>query len=113
MNVEDLETKIKEEKQKLVVLEAAFEKEEDANKVTKLEYTISRKEDQINRYIDRQNELVDKEALNGSDKNTEEKEDKEDKDVCPECGGDLVFVTESDEGDIYECQLCGEMYLDE
>lgn len=118
MNVEELEVKIKEGREALVKLEDTYEKEEDANKLMKLEYRISRKEEQINRHIDRQNELLDKEALDGmndNDKNAEEKEDKKDEDLCPECGGDLVLVGKDGTGetDIYECEKCKELFLDE
>lgn len=117
MNVEELEEKIKKEKVNLATLEETYERETDEGKQAKLEFSISRKEESINRLIDRQDVLLDKETKenekkNGKDKNTEEKEDE---DVCGSCGGDLILAGKDDKGevDIYECEQCGELYLDE
>lgn len=116
MNVEELEAKIKVGKEALAKLENLYEAEADEGKQTKLEFQISRKEEAVNRLIDRQDVLLDrenKEAMgNGKDKNVEEKEDK---DVCPECGGDLTYVgnDDKDEVDVYRCEQCGELFLDE
>lgn len=118
MNVEELEAKIKEEKTKLATLEESYERESDEGKQTKLEFKISRKEESINRLIDRQDVLLDKEDKegakdNGKDKDVEEGE--KDEDVCESCGGDLLLVgkDDKDEVDIYECVQCGELYTDE
>ena len=119
MNVEELEVKIKEEKAKLVVLEEAYEKEENETKQTKLEFKISRKEEAINRLIDRQVALLDKENKEGeedkSNKKDKNAEEEEDNDVCSVCGGDLVYVGKDNEGevDIYECEQCGELYTED
>lgn len=120
MNVKELEDRIKEEKARLAILEDAYEKEVEEVKYQKIEFKIARKEEVIDKLIDRQQVLLDKEQTNtekdGKDKDAEEKEeDKEDKDVCPSCGGDLVLVGKDDTGetDVYECEKCGEMYLDE
>lgn len=116
MDVEELEEAIKAEKKSLSSLETLYEKEEDEKKTVKLEYKISRKEETIDKLIDRQQGLLDSENKEGvedkpnkKDKNAEEK----DEDVCDSCGGDLVFVETSDEGDIYECEKCKELYLDQ
>ena len=115
MNVEDLEGKIKEEKAKLAILEEAYEKETEEGKYQKIEYKLDRKEEQINKLMDRQQVLIDREQTNteknGKDKDAEE----EDTDVCPSCGGDLMLVGKDDTGetDVYECEKCGEMFLDE
>ena len=117
MNVKELEDRIKEEKAKLVVLEEAYDKETEEAKYQKIEFKIARKEEVIDRLIDRQQVLLDKEQTDvekdGKDKDVEEKE--EDKDVCPECGSNLVLVGKDDTGevDIYECEKCGELFLDE
>ena len=120
MNVEELEAKIKEEKTKLATLEESYERETDEGKQTKLEFKISRKEESINRLIDRQDVLLDKETDEGSkdsgkDKDEEEGKDKKDEDVCSECGGDLILVGKDDKGevDIYKCEQCGELFLDD
>jgi uncharacterized protein with PIN domain len=117
MNVEELEVKIKVEKEALVKLEDLYETEVDEGKQSKIEYKISRKEESINRLIDRQDVLLDRENKdeekdNGKGKNAEEDEDT---DVCPECGGDLIFVGKDDKGetDVYECVSCQEFFLDE
>lgn len=115
MKVEELESKIKEEKNVLVGLEAKYEAEPDEKKQTKLEFKISRKEESIDRLIDRQNVLLDREVANtaqGKDKDVEEEKDK---DLCPECGGHLIFVGKDnkDEVDVFQCQECGELFLDE
>ena len=115
MNVEEIEVEIKKEKEVLEKLEIRFEKEEDENKTDKLSFQISRKEEAINKLIDRQQALLDKEAKEGAkddgkDKNVEE----EDLDVCSECGSDLQLVGTDENGvDVYECEKCGELYLDE
>lgn len=115
MNVDELEVEIKKEKEALGKLEGLYEKEEDGNKQQKLEYKISRKEETIDKLIDRQQILLDKEAKdaerdNAKDKN---KEEEEDHDVCEECGSDLQLVGTDENGvDIYECVSCGELYLD-
>ena len=105
-DVEDLEVKIKEAKTKLVSLEDLYEKEENEAKASKLEYRISRQDEVVDKLIDRQDALLNKEDAdaqnNGKDKNKEE----EDETVCPECGSDLY---EEDEGVLY-CEKCGEYY---
>ena len=113
MNVEELEGKIKEGKTALDVLEKKYETEEDEKKQAKLEFSISRKEEQINRLIDRQDALSDKE--NKEDEGKDKDVDEKDEDVCSECGGDLVLVGKDDKGevDIYECEKCRELFLDE
>lgn len=113
MDVQELEDRIKEEKAKLAGLEERYEKEEDEHKASKLEYAISRKDELIDGLIDRQQKLLDREQEDEEkekpkDKNAEE----EDEDVCSECGGDLVFVEHSDEGDIFECEKCKELFLE-
>jgi Zn-finger nucleic acid-binding protein len=114
MNVDELEVEIKKGKEALISLEALYEKEEDEKKVQKLEFKMCAKEEAVNKLIERQQKLLDKEALEaekdaGKDKNEEE----EDLDVCPECGADLVLVGKDDNGvDIYECEKCKELYLD-
>ena len=114
MNVEDLETRIKEEKASLVKLEQVYEKEEDESKISKLEYQISRKEESIDKLIDRQQKLIEREVEDEAkedpkDKNAEE----EDTDVCPACGGDLIQVGDEKGIPIFECTKCRELYLDE
>ena len=118
MNVDELEDKIKKEKTDLATLEESYERETDENKQTKLEYKISRKEESINRWIDRQNVLLDRESNegskdNGKDKN--EEDDKKDEDVCEACGGDLELVGKDEKSgvDIYRCEQCEELFLDE
>ena len=115
LNVEELEEKIKVEKEALVKLEAKYEAEPDAAINVKTEFKISRKEDTIDRLVDRQNVLLDREAANGiedKDKNAEEKEEGE---SCPECGGRLIFIGKDDKGevDVYQCEQCEELFLDE
>ena len=114
-NVNELEAKIKVEKTKLATLEESYEKETDEAKQVKLEYQIARKDESVNRLIDRQNALLDKEETAGKEDKDEDKEEKEDEEVCSECGGDLIFVgkDEKTQKDIYECELCGSLYLDE
>ena len=106
MNYEELEAKIKIEKTKLATLEEMYENEPDENKQTKLEYRISRQDESLNRLIDRQDSLVDKEnkeeANNGKDKN---KDDEEDDTVCPICGSDLY-----EDGDFLYCEKCDEFF---
>ena len=107
--IEELEEKIAEAKAKLVKLEEAYEKEEDDSKIMKLEYAIGRKDEQISKLIDRQQNLLDRE-VEDEDKIVEE----EDEGVCPECGGGLILVGKDDSGiDVYECELCHELFLDE
>lgn len=118
MNVEELNGKIKEAKTALSELEEKYEKEENETKQTKLEFSISRKEEQLNRLIDRQDILLDREGKEGEKDNGKDKyaeEDKKDEYECPECGGDLIFVGKDDKGevDIYQCEKCGELFLDE
>jgi uncharacterized protein with PIN domain len=118
MNVDELEDKIKKEKTDLATLEESYERETDENKQTKLEYKISRKEESINRLIDRQNVLLDRESNEGAKDNGKDKDEEEDKkegDVCSECGGDLIFVTKDEKSgkDIYRCEQCEELYIDE
>ena len=118
MNVDELEEKIKKEKTNLATLEEVYEKETDETKATKLEYRISRKDEEIEKLIERQNSLLDKEAKDGENDNSKDKdkeeEEEEDKYVCEECGGDLVVVSKDDKDmDILECEVCGELYLDE
>ena len=113
MNVEELEVEIKKQKAELAVLEKTYNSEEDESKYQKLEYKISRKEETIDKLIDRQDALLDKEVKdetkdNPKDKNAEE----EDTDVCESCGGDLIYVETTDEGDIWECEKCHELYLE-
>lgn len=106
MNFDELESKIKEEKAKLAILEDAYEKEAEEVKYQKIEYSIDRKQEAINRLIDRQDSLVDKEnkkeAKNGKDK---EKDDEVDDTICPVCGSDLY-----EDGDLLFCEKCEEWY---
>lgn len=106
MNYEEMEAKIKEEKAKLAILEDAYEKETEEVKYQKIEYTIDRKQEAINRLIDRQDALIDKEnkeeANNGKDK---DKDDEEDETVCPTCGSDLY-----EDGDFLYCEKCNEYF---
>jgi uncharacterized protein with PIN domain len=115
MNVDELEEKINSEKALLATLEDSYEKETDEAKQVKIEYKIARKDESINHLIDRQNTLLDKEDAKGTDDTDKEAEEKKDEDVCEECGGDLILVgTDEKTGkDIYECELCGGLYLDE
>lgn len=115
MNVKEIENEITEEKKKLGKLEEAYEKEADETKIRKMERKLFNKEDTINKLIERQQTLLDKEdkeavedKADKKDKNAEE----EDEDVCSECGGDLVFVEMTDEGGIFECEACHELYID-
>ena len=114
MNVEELEKKISEEKAKLVKLEEAYEKEEDEGKINKLQYSVSRIEENIDKLIDRQQALLDREAKDEEKPDAKDKiAEEEDEDVCSECGGDLILIGKDEEGiDVYECISCGEMYLD-
>lgn len=115
MNVDELEAEIKKEKDDILKLDAAYEKEEDAAKAQKLEYKISRKEETIDNLYSRQQTLLDREVKDEEkekpkDKNAEE----EDTDVCESCGGDLVLIGTDENGiDIFECEKCKELYLDE
>ena len=115
MNVEELEVKIKQNKAKLGKLEEAYEKEEDETKINKLQYSMSRVEENIETLIDRQQKLLEREAEDEEkgepkDKNAEE----DDIDVCESCGGDLNQVGEDPNGTaIFECVNCKELYLDE
>ena len=115
MNVTELEEKITKEKALLATLEDSYEKETDEAKQVKIEYKIARKDETINRLIDRQNVLLDKEDAKGTDNSDKDAEEKEDGDVCEECGGDLILVGKDEKTgkDIYECELCGGLYLDE
>lgn len=113
MNVEELEEEIKKEKKALLALEKTYEAEEDEKKCVKLEYKISRKEETIDKLIERQSTLLDKEAADSAKEDPKDKnEEEEDADVCDSCGGDLVYVDTTDEGDVYECEKCGGLYLD-
>lgn len=115
MNADEFEVRIKEETGKLAKLEGDLEKEEDEAKSFKLDNKVTRQVEVINRLVDRQNTLLDREAEhvlkdNGKDKNAEE----EDEDVCEACGGDLNQVGEDPDGvAIFECEKCGELYLDD
>lgn len=115
MNVEELEEKIKVEKAKLAVLYESYEKEEDEKKAQKLEFQVSRQDEIIDKLIERQQTLLDKETKDAvkedpKDKNAEEEEDL---DVCENCGGDLVMVGVDDNNvPVYECVKCGELFLD-
>ena len=106
MNVEDLENKINEEKAKLVILEEAYEKEEEESKYKKIEFKMLRKEEVINDLIDRQQVLLEREAENAERDAKDVNTDEEDADVCLECGGDLVEIEEG----LYECEKCKELY---
>lgn len=115
MNVDELEAEIKKEKDALVKLEVSYEAEQDEGKSQKLEYKISRKEETIDKLIERQQVLLDREA---KDEEKDEPKDKdkeeEDKDVCESCGGDLVLIGQDENGvDVYECEKCKELYVDE
>ena len=107
MNVEGLEKRITEEKAALVKLEEAYEEEEDETKIFKLESKLKRKDEAINKLIDRQQDLLDKEDED-KDENAEE-----DEDVCPLCGGNLNQVGEENGAAIFECVECHELFLDE
>ena len=106
MDVNDLETKISEEKAKLVILEEAYEKEVEESKYRKIEYKIDRKEEVINNLIDRQQILLDREAENAERNAKDANAEEEDAEVCLECGGDLVEIEEG----LYECEKCKELY---
>lgn len=113
MDIEELEEAIKKEKKALVSLENLYEAEEDEKKHGKLEYKISRKEEAIDKLEDRQQTLLDKESQDSEKDDPKDKNlDEKDEDVCSECGFDLIFLETSDEGDIYECEKCGELFLD-
>ena len=116
MNVNELEIEIKKEKDALAKLEGLYEAEQDGNKQQKLEYKISRKEESIDKLTDRQQALLDKEAKDEEKEDPKDKnaEEDEDMDVCAECGSDLQLVGADENGvDIYECEKCHELYLDE
>ena len=115
MKVDELEGEIKKEKLALDSLEGLYEAEENENKQQKLEFKISAKEEKIDKLIDRQQKLLDKETEEGKkDDGKDKNEEEEDSDVCSECGGDLVWVSQDDEGaDIYECEKCGELFLED
>lgn len=114
MNVEEIEVRIKEKKAKLVKLEEAYEKEEDEGKINKLQYSISRIEENIETLIDRQQKLLEREAEDEAKEDPKDKDaEEEDTDVCESCGGDLVQVDEDENGTaIFECVKCKELYLD-
>ena len=99
---EELEVKIKFEKTKLATLEEMYENEPNENKQTKLEYRISRQDESLNRLIERQDALLDKE--NKKEAKDEDKE-VEDDTVCPICGSDLY-----EDGDFLYCEKCEEYY---
>ena len=115
MNVNELEVEIKKQKDALAKLEDSYEAEQDEGKQQKLEWRMNQKEDAVNVLIERQQKLLDKEAKDEEkdepkDKNVEE----EDLDVCSECGGDLVLIGKDENGvDVYECEQCKELFLDE
>ena len=114
MNVEEIEVKIKEEKANLAKLEQNYEKEEDESKITKLEFSMMRKEEAIEKLIDRQQKLLEREERDAEKDNGKDKNAEEDEDICPECGGNLMQVGEdSDDIAIFECEKCGELFLDE
>ena len=108
MDVNELEVEIKNVKAKVAELENRYAAEDNEQKANKLEYAISRQDDVLDKLIDRQQVLLDKEEKqainpdNGNDKNAEE----EDEDVCPVCGSDLY---EDEEGILY-CHKCKEWY---
>lgn len=105
MDYEELEARIKEEKTRLATLEEMYDHEEDENRASKLEYRISRQDEKLNRLIDRQDAIADKEE---EDEQEDEPKDKnmDDDSVCPVCGSDLY-----DEGDgIFVCEKCNEFY---
>lgn len=113
MNVKELEDKIVEEKLNLAKLDAAYEKEEDEAKLTKLEFSLVRKEEVINKLIERQQKLLEREERDAEKVNGKDKDAEEDDDVCPACGGDLMQVSEDPDGvAIFECVRCKELYLD-
>ena len=114
MNVEEIELEIKKEKDGLVKLEAAYEEEKDEGKSQKLEYKISRKEEMIDKLIDRQQALLDRETKDEEKKDPKDKnKEEEDEDVCSECGGDVILIGKDENGvDVYECEQCKELYLD-
>jgi len=103
MSLEEVLDKIKETEEEVKELETAYEVEEDGHKAELLWRKIEKKGVELDRYITK------------ADKLREEKPpEPKDEDVCPMCGGDLVFVGEDeDEVDVYQCEKCHEMYLDE
>lgn len=115
MNVEEIEVKIKEEKAALVKLEEVYEKEEDGDKINKLQYSISRKEENIDKLIERQQSLLDREKEDEEKETPKDKDaEEEDEDVCPSCGADLNQIGEDENGvAIFECPICHELFLDE
>jgi len=109
MNVDELEAKIKEEKGKLAVLEDRYASEEDERKASKLEYSISRKDEVIERLVGRQQALLDREIKDGEKDNPKDKDVEEEDIVCLECGSDLLEV----EDGVYFCEKCQEYYTEE
>lgn len=114
MNVNELEEKIKEEKAKLVKLYEKYEKEEDEKKAQKLEFQVSRQDEIIDKLIERQQKLLEREAEDEAKEKPKDKDaEEEDDDVCEACGGDLMQVGEDENGvAIFECEKCKELYLD-
>ena len=113
MNVNELEVEIKKQKDALAKLEDSYEAEQDENKIAKLEFKMCAKEEAINKLIERQQKLLDKEAEEGAKDNGKDKNAEEDTDVCSECGGDLVLIGKDENGvDVYECEQCKELFLD-
>ena len=113
MNADELEVEIKKEQEALAKLEDLYEAEQDQGKLQKIEFKIFQKVETIDKLIDRQQALLDREVKDEEkekpkDKNAEE----EDMDVCPECGSDLQLIGEDENGvEIFECISCGELYL--
>ena len=116
LNVEEIEVEIKKEKDALVKLEEEFENEEEDAALYKLKYKITQRNKVVDKLTDRQQALLDREAKDAEKKDPKDKnKEEEDTDVCPECGGDLILVGKDDSGitDVYECEQCRELYLDE
>lgn len=114
MNVDEIEVVIKEKKAKLAKLEEAYEKEEDEGKINKLEYSMSRIEENIESLVDRQQNLLDREVKDAEKENPKDKNaEEEDEDVCKTCGGDLQQIDEENGVAIFECIKCHELFLDE
>lgn len=113
MNVDEIEVRIREKTAKLAKLEEAYENEEDERKINKMEYSMSRLEENIESLVDRQQNLLDREAKDEEKENPKDKDADDDDEVCLACGGDLQQIGEENGVAILECLKCHELYLDD
>lgn len=98
MNLEETIAAIAEVENRVVSLEREYEVEEDGHKAELLWRKMERAQSRLDKLIDEADAL--------RSKSKEGKAQKEDEDVCPLCGSDLL---ELEDGMLY-CESCEEYY---